>query len=183
MPLDLIRGWIPVLRSEYAQIDYSRKGLMRKRSRGRTGSHLTAAPALHQAIAGPGKPRQRRIDALVGKAGRRPAVDQAIYQPDHQKGHQTGGCDIGEKMPAKRHPEPAGDDAEQGRRSKSQRPPCWRRQRGGSVGPECGSAFAGEKRTVAPASAAWIPPRHERLRSVELRDHDGARPAPIALEG
>src|SRR5438552_7913805 len=100
MPLDLVRGWIPVLRSEYAKIEYSRKGLMRKRSRGRTGSHLTAAPALQQAIAGPGKPRQRRVDLRVRQAGRRPAVNQRVGEPDHQKCHQTGGCDIGEKMSA-----------------------------------------------------------------------------------
>ena len=76
MPLDLIRGRVSVFRSESAQIDYRRKGLLRKRSRGRTGSDLAAAPALHQTIAGPGKPRQRPIDALVGQAGRWPAVDR-----------------------------------------------------------------------------------------------------------
>src|SRR5260370_39343021 len=87
---------------EYRQIDYRQKGPVRKRSRGWIGSDLAAPPSLHQAIAGPGKPRQRGIDALVGQPRLRPAVDVAVCQPDHQKRRQAGARDIGEVTPANR---------------------------------------------------------------------------------
>src|SRR5260370_2259023 len=86
---------------EYRQIDYRQKGPVRKRSRGWICSDLAAPPSLHQAIAWPGKPRQRGIDALVGQPRLRPAVDEAVCQPDHHKRHQAGGRHIGEEKPAK----------------------------------------------------------------------------------
>src|ERR1700676_3436915 len=104
---------------EYAQIDYRQKGLMRKRSHGWTGSNFAAAPSLQPTVAWPGKPRQHGIDALVGQPRLRPAVDQAVCQPDHQKRHQAGGRDVGEEMPAECHPERAGRYPEQGGGGKS----------------------------------------------------------------
>src|SRR5258708_19920279 len=78
---------MPVLRPEYARIDYRQKGPLRKRSHGRNRSHIASAPLLHAAVTGPGKTRQRGVDALVGEAGPPPAGDVTPRHPQHHKPH------------------------------------------------------------------------------------------------
>src|SRR5579863_4058939 len=115
------------------------------------------------------QPRQRGIDTSVGEAGRRPAIDVAVGQPDHQKSHQPGGGNVGKEVPAERHPEQAGYCPKQGRGGVGQRSPSWRRQRRGRKGPERGRTFAREERAVSSTASARVPPWHERLIAIELR--------------
>src|SRR3954454_22139661 len=75
-------------------------------------------PAPHQPIARPGEPRQRGVDTGIRHPGRRPAIDQPMRQPDHQERNQAREGDVGEKMPAERHAQAPGDDAEQRRGGK-----------------------------------------------------------------
>src|SRR5260370_38369120 len=79
---------MPVLRPEYARIDYRQKGPLRKRSHGRNRSHIASEPLPHAAVTGPAKTRQRGVDALVGEAGASAAGDGTPPQPERQKSDQ-----------------------------------------------------------------------------------------------
>src|SRR5260370_5644681 len=102
--MKVLLNWMPVLRPEYARIDYRQKGALRKRSHGRNRSHIAPAPLLHVAVTGPGKARQRGVDALIGEAGPTPAGEVAVRQPDHPKRHPTPRRRTGGEITARRPP-------------------------------------------------------------------------------
>src|SRR5439155_17802110 len=91
----------------------------------------------------------------------RPAIDQAMYEPDHQKTEHAGEYPIGEEMRAGRHAQDSDGSAKGERRCISQRAPVRRDHGGTRQRPERARRLARDKGAILRAVAAWIPPGAE----------------------
>jgi hypothetical protein len=134
------------------------------------------------AAPGQREPFERALNLPVGEPRARPAVDQAVHDPDDQEGEDTGERRVAEEMPAGHHAQRRHAEAERERATIGERAPLRRRQRGRRQGPGRAGHVAGDERAIGRTVAARVPPEHEMVAATEFRHIDRPRPAPMILE-